>query len=81
MKRFSKLSRLFMAEEPVYIEIKGKETVLAEGYCRIDTYSDSVIVLGSENARFAVRGKGLMLKHLSFGKIAVEGEISGVEII
>lgn len=81
MKRFSFLSEMFRFKEPVFIEIRGRNTVLAEGYCRIDTYSESVIVLASDENRIAVRGSNLVLKHLSFGRTAVEGEISGVEFL
>lgn len=81
MKRFLPLSEMLKIKEPVFIEIRGRNTVLAEGYCRIDAYSDSVIVLASAESRIAVRGSELVLKHLSSGRIAVEGEIIGVEFL
>ncbi len=75
------ISELFKFESPVFVEIRGRETVLAEGYCKIESYSDTRIVLSSIENTFSVKGGGLTLKHLSSGRIAVEGRIDGIEFI
>ncbi len=72
---------LFKFKNPVFVEIRGREIVLAEGYCKIENYSDTCIVLSSTENTFSVKGTGLTLKHLSSGRIAVEGRINSIEFV
>ncbi len=82
MNSFMKwFSELFKNETRVYIEVRGRETVLAEGYCRIELYSPERIVLSNGEYGVAVCGNGLELRHLSESVIAVDGRIDRVEFI
>lgn len=65
----------------VFLEIRGREAVFAEGYCRIEKYSETEIILASDFDRISVRGDGLTLKHLSTQRTAVEGRIDAVEFL
>ncbi len=78
MKLFSDL---FKELTPVYVEIRGRETVLLEGYCRIETYSETKIVLSSERQTLCIKGGNLELCHLSAERIAVKGRIDGIDFI
>ncbi len=78
MKR---LLNLFKTETPVFVEIRGRDTVLAEGYCRIELYSPERIILAHRDYSISVSGSGLMLRHLSESAIAVDGRIDSVEFI
>ena len=78
MKR---LLDLFKTETPVYVEIRGRETVLAEGYCKIELYSESRIVLANSEYSISVCGSDLNLRHLSESAIAVDGRIDRVEFL
>lgn len=78
MKLFSGLFKEFI---PVYIEIRGRETVLLEGYGRIESYSETEITLLSDQNIVLVRGEDLDLCHLSAERIAVKGRIKGIEFI
>ena len=79
MKEFMKLfSDLFKKSLNVYIEIRGRDAVLAEGYCRIEKYSENEIILASETERISVLGKSLELTHFSAERMAIEGRIDSV---
>ncbi len=62
----------------IYIEIRGRDSVLTEGYCRIEKYSESEIILASESERISVLGDRLELTHLSAERMAIEGRIDSV---
>ncbi len=81
MKKFLSLANIFNQSRDIFIELRGGRVVLAEGYCRIESFSEKVIVLESELDKIAVRGSNLTLSHLSSGRIAVKGEISTVEYL
>ena len=72
---------LFKTTTPIFVEIRGREAVLAEGYCRIELYSPERIVLASAKGSISVCGNGLELRHLSESAIAVDGRIDRVEFI
>ncbi len=79
MKLFEEL--LKKTKPQLYIEIRGRETLIAEGYCRIEVYSDFDIVLASDNGKISVFGEGLRLRHLSTECMAIEGRVDRVEFI
>lgn len=85
MKLFStiqeKTINLMSRPKQIFLEIRGRELVLAEGYCRIEAYDESLITLASSQSSISIRGKGLQLRHLSDERIAVEGRIDSVEFI
>lgn len=85
MKLFSELrekaEQMLARPNQIFVEIRGREVLLAEGYCRIDSYTESYITLFSDSGGIAVRGKGLTLRHLSIQRIAVEGRIDSVEFL
>ncbi len=83
MNRFMKLfDELIKKTVPqLYVEIRGRESVLAEGYCKIEVYSDFDIVLASDNGRIAISGEGLHLRHLSSQRVAVDGRVDKVEFL
>lgn len=82
MNEFMKLlEELFKKTLEVFIEIRGREAVFAEGYCRIEKYSETEIRLASDSDRISVRGESLNLKHLSTERIAIVGRIEAVEFI
>lgn len=78
MKR---LLDLFKTTTPIFVEIRGRETVLAEGYCKIVLYSRTRIDLASAEGSISVCGSGLELRHLSEAAIAIDGRIDRVEFI
>ena len=85
MKRFSGLKDKFnifgSASNGIFIEIRGRNLLIAEGYCRIDQYTENKITLTSKNSTVSVSGEGLLLKHLSRERIAVEGRINSFAFI
>ena len=72
---------LFQTETPVFIEIRGRNTLLAEGYCRIECYLPEKITLANDDYSFDIIGSNLELRHLSDGIIAVDGRIDSVAFI
>jgi len=75
MKLFAKPAP---AAAPVYVELRGRETLLCEGFRRITDYSCARIELASDSERLEINGRGLRLRHLSAGRIAVDGRIDGI---
>lgn len=75
------LLNLFKVSTPVFVEIRGRECVLAEGYCRIELYSPERMILANGEYSISITGNGLELRHLSESEIAVDGRIDGVEFI
>jgi sporulation protein YqfC len=72
---------LFKTATPIFVEIRGRETVLAEGYCKIVLYSPTQMILANADYSISVCGSGLELRHLSDSAIAVDGRIDRVEFI
>ena len=66
---------------PAFIELRGNETLLCEGVVRIIDYSGERIVIATDGLPVAVSGERLNLRHLSAGRIAVDGRIDSVEFI
>ena len=77
----SKLMGISGAQKEIYTEIRGRKTVLADGFETLETYTDTLVAVSSRNEKLNIKGAGLTLKHLSFGKIAVCGRIDSVEYI
>lgn len=65
----------------VFAEIRGRKTVIAEGFFGLLLYSGERVLLGSAEERISIEGKGLELKHMSRGRIAVDGRIDKVEFL
>ena len=63
---------------PEFIEIRGRKSLLLDGYCRITDYSDIRIELCTDNYCVVVTGRGLTLRHLSMGKLAIDGRIDNI---
>lgn len=78
MKLFSELMK---KTGEVFVEIRGRERVLAEGCCKIESYTDERIVLSSNKGSISVRGGELLIRHLSDERVAVEGRIDSVEFL
>lgn len=76
-----KVEEILKNHTQIYIEIHGRENLLAEGYCRIEDYGGDRITLVSESNSVCVRGEDLRLRHLSNERIAVEGRINSVEYL
>ncbi len=76
-----KVERILQQHSQIYIEIHGRESLLAEGYCRIENYGDESVTLSSNKGAIRVGGENLTLKHLSDERVAVEGRISSVEFL
>ena len=76
-----KIEKYLKNQTPIYIEIHGRENLLAEGYCRIEDYGGNRITLVSKSNSVCVRGEDLRLRHLSNERIAVEGRINSVEYL
>ena len=75
------ISELLKKDNQVFVEVRGRETVLAEGYCRIEVYTPERITLSNGSYSVTIRGSGLELRHLSVSVIAVDGRIDGVEFV
>ena len=78
MKLFDRLTE---KTNELFVEIRGRSTLLTEGYCQIQVYSPFEMVLGSQNGTIAVFGEELRLRHLSAERIAIDGRIDKVEFI
>ena len=72
---------LFKELVPAYIEIRGRELVLLEGVSRIESYSETEIILASEPERILIKGESLCLCHLSSERVSVRGRVNGIEFI
>lgn len=78
MKR---ILEFFKREIPIFFELRGREALLAQGYCRICLYSPQRISLSNEKYTLSVYGDGLELRHLGEEVIAIDGRIDGVEFL
>lgn len=76
-----KANYLLSLPKEIFIEIRGREVLLAEGYCRIEEYTQTSVVLASDKEKFAVKGENLLLRHLSSQRIAIDGRIDGIEFL
>ncbi len=85
MKRFSRLKEKLdiFGSRPngIYVEVRGRELLLAEGYCHIEEYTDTYVTLTSNRSKISVHGEALRLRHLSKERIAVEGRIDSFEFL
>ncbi len=82
MNEFMKLNFDFLKfSAPVYIQIIGRSLIQAEGYCRIEDYSETKILLSSSEGVLAVCGDKLTLKYLSDERVSIEGRIEKIEFI
>lgn len=69
----------FKTETPIFIELRGREAMLAQGYCRISLYSPERITLSNEKYTVSVYGSALELRRLGEEAMAIDGRIDGVE--
>ncbi len=82
MNDFMKLNLDFLKiTTPVFLEIRGRDLLHAEGYCRIEGYSQEKILLASQEGTVAVYGENLNLVHLTSERIAIKGRIKGIDFI
>lgn len=63
---------------PSFIELRGRESLLCDGAGRIACYSETRIELCIDRDRLYIVGQGLTLRHLSFGKLAIDGRIDEI---
>jgi hypothetical protein len=75
------LYEIFKNTTPVFVEIRGRESVLAQGYCRVEQYLPESIVLSCGEYSVAINGSCLELRHLSEEAVAVDGRIDSVEFL
>ena len=75
------ITELFKSTTPVYLEIRGRETLLLQGCCRIKLYSAENMVLSNGDYTVSVLGEGLELRHLSEDTVAVDGRIDCIEFL
>ncbi|MBQ4316894.1 MAG: YabP/YqfC family sporulation protein [Clostridia bacterium] len=75
------ISELLKKDNRVYVEVRGRETVLAQGYCRIELYTPERITLSNGEYSVAICGDGLELRHLSVSVMAIDGRIDGIEFL
>lgn len=66
---------------PIFVELRGRESLLAQGYSKICGYSPERISLQNGEFTVSVYGSGLTLRHLSEDTIAVDGRIDGLEFL
>ncbi len=76
-----KIQQIISRPSQVFVEIRGRELVLAEGYCRIELYSEECVILRSSQSQIQISGENLNLQHLSDERVAVEGRINGIEFL
>lgn len=82
MNSFMKwISELLKKDNRVYVEVRGRETVLAQGYCRIELYTPERITLSNGEYIVSICGNGLELRHLSVSVMAIDGRIDGIEFL
>lgn len=75
------IRELFKRDDRIYVEVRGRETVLTEGYCRITCYERDNIRLSNGEYCVDIIGSELELRHLSASVIAVDGRIDRIEFI
>ena len=76
-----KIEKILVDDIKMNVEIRGREYVFAEGFSRIETYTETLVCACSGDCRLIIRGEGLALMNLSGEYISVEGRISSVEFI
>ncbi|MBE6692438.1 MAG: hypothetical protein E7586_03775 [Ruminococcaceae bacterium] len=76
-----KVEKILQQNSQIYIEIHGRESLLAEGYCRIEHYGEESVILSSSKGSIRIVGENLTLKHLSDERVAVEGRIKEIEFL
>lgn len=85
MKMIQKLTELAKnaREDRIFVELRGRQELAAEGFCRLEKYTDSAIIVcgDGEHQRLGVFGKGLELKHLGTSAIGIIGRIDRVEYL
>ena len=75
------ISEIFKKDNRIFVEVRGRETVLAEGYCRIELYTPDKIILTNGDYTVSVVGSNLELKHLSSSVMAIDGRIDGLAFV
>lgn len=76
-----KLLDYFKSELPIFLEIRGRDCLHAQGYCKIEEYSPEVITVSNQEFAISVKGEALTLRHLSEGIIAIDGRINEIDFI
>lgn len=79
--RLRKIFGISFGEKEIYTEIRGRKTVLADGFETLLIYTDKLICVSSGNVKMNINGENLTLRHLSSGKIAACGRIDSIEYI
>ena len=65
--------------EGIYLELRGKKRMVAEGIDALLEYTDTRVCVGAGKQRLAVGGNGLEMRFLSENRIVIEGEIVRIE--
>lgn len=65
----------------VFIELRGRYRLIAEGIDELLEYGDTRMVLGAKADRIAVMGENLEMRFLSENRIVIEGNIQSVQYI
>ena len=64
--------------EGVFIELRGKRQLVAEGIDALLVYEDTNITVGAGKERITFFGNRLEMRFLSQNRIVIEGEIRGL---
>lgn len=75
------IKALLKSEHEIFVEIRGRESVHLEGYCRIEEYTREYIKLGNSEYSVGIIGQELELRHLGEQTVAIDGRIDGVEFL
>ncbi len=83
MKKMEKLAQALKnsRESRIFVELRGRNELVAEGFFHLSVYTDSVIEVQGGELRLKIWGQGLTMKHLGESTIGVAGRIDGVEYI
>lgn len=75
------IKSLLKSKSEIFVEIRGRESVHLEGYCRIEEYTREYIKLGNNEYSVGVIGQALELRHLGEQTVAIDGRIDRVEFL
>ena len=82
MNSFMKwISEILKKDNRLFVEVRGRETVLAEGYCSIELYTPEKIILNNGEYAVSIEGENLELRHLSSVVMAIDGRIDRLEFV
>lgn len=79
MNFFAKEKNALTPSEGIFLELRGRKRLVAEGIDALLEYTDTRITVGADCQRLMLTGRGLEMRFLSANRIVVEGTIVRIE--